>query len=336
MRDKGLGKYAKAVMDCVVPLYDGERVVRMGFRQGDTVLVPGVKPESSLALQPGRPKLSLVTHGAGSVCNELPTGFLSPQTGSYNTRRPSMSERVVVVGRDACSPYLSERELEVRSVALDGKSFIIEDFSQDQVFEFRGGAVMAVVDGALLGFCLRRQFDKGDYEGYRCATFLTDVTQPKPTLGDVVSRRFPYLTPGLWPEMVCEEVVTHSSVGKYRDGRTFNSGMSPLAYIGDAVLKDYGGRTLREADVPVAEWQQRIQRVQSNVRLADACQLSGLATTLVVGKGVNLHPGAKAYADLLEAFVGAVSLHEDPGKLRRFLSECDLLPTTEALRPSTA
>lgn len=335
LKSRGLGRYIDVAMSSIQPLFSRGVHVGLGYVNGGnlyTTCDPGVQP-----LSLGEGGLPLVFESTIDFRYRAKVGELGIP-GPMLYRKPSYFEKVVIVGRDSEGPYYSSTTRVVH-VGVGSKNFSLEGFSEDDALPFVGGLVIALTDSSVLGQFVRRSNSEVLGDSQFCVNVATEhvgLGSPKLAvevdLALVVSRAFPMLNTGIWDEKLLEEVFTHSSAQRYKSQQLFNTGLSPLAYVGDSAFKLAMGIQLRSLAVPYTRWQSVIQRVQSNVVLAEVCVERGLASGLVLGPGVQRPPdSSKVYADLLEALAGAVYLTETFETFREF---CDAVGVVVGVRDS--
>jgi len=228
---------------------------------------------------------------------------------------------VFVIGVDAEGTYYSNVKAKVLHVGLSAKSFTISSVDVPGASPLVGGLVVATSDAAVLGQYVAHHTSHALGEGGLCVAFPVVGKAGSPRLDTpeaVVSRVFPMLNPGAWPDGMLEEVFTHSSCQEYSGGRQFNAGMLPLAYVGDSAMRLEAGVALREMGVPHARWQVIFQLDMTNAALAAKSEELGLHHHIKLGKGVKLQLGSKPHADVLEALCGAVYLCETTEVFGRF------------------
>jgi hypothetical protein len=323
MKEKGLAKYLQAATSSIRPLYCGPEHVGMAYAAGDRLITtcdPDIGP-----LSVGRTGVPRVYEdmGKGQYYTVEHVG-----RGPSIVRKPNYGEEVFILGKDEEGPYFSSRRSRVIHVGLSAKTFAISDVSQDGALPFTGGLVVAVTDAAVLGQYVRQTAtemfgDHGYCLGLRSAVALRTANLEPDSV--VLEKLFPMLHPSVWDPHLLEEVFTHSSVQHYSDLSPFNSGMLPLAYIGNAALKVAVGIHLREMGVPTSRWQVGIQARMSNLALASRAEEIGLSSMIKTGAGVTLAAGGRAHADVLEALAGAVYLCETSETFTEFVKFLDML-----------
>lgn len=309
LKDKGLAKYVQGVFDAVSPVYSGKSHVGHAFGFSGGTITTSDPDVAALSLVPGGQPLVFDRH---SFCLFESRGVSLP--GPMLTRAPGYFESVVIVGRDSDGPYYSP-VTRVVHIGVGGANFSLEDIETDPLLPYTGGLVMSLTDAAVLGVYVKQSATPSlglvqFCVGYPRGGDYSDDRLRRASL--VVQSKFPMLHVGSWPSGVVEEVVTHSSMQKYTvSKRPFNSGMAPLAFLGDAVLRARFAERARQACVPHNQWQVTVQRTQSNAALAALAKRLELDVLVLFGRGTSPPPtGAKAYADLIEALVGAVHLYE--------------------------
>lgn len=311
MRGRGLGAYLEAAIKSIHTLYTGKVVMGMAVGLGDKLVTscdPDIYP-FSLAANGGP---VVFTEREGFLVYGAHQGAGAPRV----TRRASYYERVVIIGVDGIGPYYSP-ELRVVHVGVNGKNFSLEGMNETDLM-FQGGLVLALTDAAVLGIYVKKNHNKALGTCEFCVAY-PEVERPRSSmemdeaeLAAEVARVFPTLHPGVWKTGLLEEVFTHSSCQKYEvSKRVFNGGMSPLAFVGDAVLRARLGVQLRESGAPTSSWARRVQAVQSNTALAGFFERTGLTNKIRMGGGTAAPiPGSKIHADCLEALAGAVYMSE--------------------------
>jgi len=195
-----------------------------------------------------------------------------------------------------------------------------------------GGLVVAESDGAVLGQYVRHHSTPMLGEGGMCVS-LYDMVRPDSggleTVESVLSRTFPMLHVGTWSPQLLEEIFSHSSLQHYDDGRDFNVGNQPLAYVGDAAMKLAFGLRARELGIPHAHWQMYIQRTHTNPYLVGQFERMGLDRYIKVGAGASIPKGSKVKANTYEALVGAVYTAETFETFVSFCEACGFIPSDE-------
>lgn len=327
MRSRGLGKLVDSAIESMAPIYDGMVHVGMGYQIG---------AEFRTTCDMAEP-LTVGIDRKNVVFSEPVSGVFSYQGSSVvaGTAGPSVyravqyGEKVFVVGRDDQGPYIS-RSSTVRHIGVASKSFFLAQMSDVGHLPLCGGLVVSQVDGAVVGQFQSVSSSMAMGEAVKCVSIhpalsQSPVVDTSDTVVDWLSRTFPMINPAAWPARLVEEVFTHSSCGGYSDGRFFNTGNLPLAYIGDAVAKVLIGTSLRDYGVPHARWQEYIQAYQTDSHMARSCEDLGLNKWLRVGGGLIVQPGSKVNASLLEALIGAVYMQENTASVLSFCHAVDVL-----------
>jgi len=239
-------------------------------------------------------------------------------------------EKVFVVGYDT-DAYMSS-DTGVLHVGPNARSFIIGAIpGVDKPVV--GGLVMGF-DGAVLGVCGSLSATTAAGLGYVCWPLPNLEAKPALDVRGLLAVKFPFLNLAAWEDGLLEEVFVHSSFGRYRDvHKLFNAGNKPLANVGDnaAKIELYDG--MRQAAVPHAQWSGFMQTLQSNVAFAKIAWKFGLAECMVVGHGAVFPHDSKAYADLVEALLGAAFLVERRSVFRQLCDALGILHTDPHEKP---
>jgi len=330
MKHRGLGRYADCVMISVMPIYTaaGEHV-GLGFNAGGvfrTTMNPEVGPlrvgsaEASPAVFESSPPFSFETPMAvGSV------------SGPMIYRKPNYFEKVVIVGRDSEGPYFS-KTTRVVHVGVGAKNFVVEDVDDPGALPLAGGLVMSLADCAVLGQFVRSTVTAGMGKGVFCHTVEEPMAREpvKVSLESAVSRAFPMLRATLWPAGLLEEVFTHASCQGYEVcPRTFNSGMLPLAQLGQAAVKLAATRSMRDAAVPVDRWTGFFRSRLGTEGYLKIAEDSGLGVHVRMGSGTaEPPPGSKIFAEMIQALAGAVHEIETDEIFDKFCAALNFLYTS--------
>jgi len=256
------------------------------------------------------------------------------------TRSPNYYEKVVIVGRDGEGPYYSHVS-RVIHIGVNGANFSLEAINLDASLPYGGGLVMSLVDAAVLGVFVRQS----SHATFGVVEFCSAMPKYERRVDDgfgsaavAVREAFNMLRPAVWPDGLLEEVFTHSSCQRYRSpSKVFNTGMAPLAFLGDAAIKVRFAELARVCALPTGRWQQDIQRSQSNETFAALAVRFRLDEYVKFGHGMaRAPPGAKVYADMVEALAGAVYLGEDPDTCASFLDMLLLAAGSSVVEPLRA
>jgi len=320
LKKKGMGKTFKSTVSSLAPVYVGPVHVGMAVHDGGR-LYTTCDAEMPLRFRKEREVKVMATvddRGRMFSCEDAEVGRSSP---SYR-RKPNMFENVFVVGFDD-EPYLSP-ETKVQHIGPNGAYFILNDLP-DVDKPVLGGLVMGW-DGAVLGVCGQRSLATQAGVGYLCYPLPEVKHKVVEDPVDVIAGLYPFLNVDAWPPGLLEEVLYHSSMGAYPDGRVFNAGCKPLAAVGDAAARAELCRLLRDFQVPHAEWAHQIAEYQSNKPLAVVAWKQGLARCIRVAPGARLQKDSKSYADMVEALLGAVYLAEDVSVFRALCSAMGVVP----------
>jgi len=327
MKLRGLGRYADCVMVSMMPVFAGAGDhVGLGFSAGGkfrTTLDPEVGPMrvgSSLAspsvFEPAPPFSYETTVAVGSV------------PGPMLYRKPNYFEKVVIVGRDAEGPYFS-KTTRVVHVGVGSKNFVVEDVDDPGALPLVGGLVMSLTDCAVLGQFVRATVTTGMGRGVFCCT-VEEPTSLEPatvSLETVVARAFPMLRATLWPSGLLEEVFTHSSCQGYGvSSRVFNSGMQPLAVLGQLALKLAAARSMREAVFPADRWSGFFRSRLGTAHYLQLAEKFGLVSCVRMGKGLaEPPPDSKIHSEVIQALAGAVHEIETDDVFDKFCSALGVL-----------
>jgi hypothetical protein len=320
LRKKGMEKTFNSTISSLAPVYVGPLHVGMAVHDSGRLLTT-CDAEMPLRFRKEREAKVLSTvDGSGKVffCEDAEVGRSSP---SYR-RKPNMFESVFVAGFDD-EPYLSP-ETKVQHIGPNGAYFVLSDLPGVDK-PVLGGLVMGW-DGAVLGVCGNRSLATQAGVGYLCYPLPEVKHKVVEEPGDVIAGLYPFLNVEAWPPGLLEEVLYHSSMGAYPDGRVFNAGCKPLAAVGDAAARAELCRLLRELQVPHSDWQQRMAEFQSNKPLAAVAWKQGLARCIRVAPGSRLQKDSKSYADMVEALLGAVYLAEDAAVFRALCIAMGVVP----------
>jgi len=312
MRERGLAKVVDSALAAVVPLYSGAEHVGMAFpRSGKlyTVCDPDVAP---LAVGPS--SAPLVFDRAEKGYYGADSAFLP--RGPAVVRKAAYGEGVFVVGRDVDGEYCSVASGRVVHVGVGAESFQLAGLTLQDALPLQGGLVVAFSDGAVIGAFVGPRFNPKHGELVFCLSLPgeheVEIVEERPEA--TIIRLFPFLRPAAWPVGLATGALTHPSAKI--EGQGYDHGS--LAMIGDSAMRTQLWVRLREVGVPPRRWQTVFQEVQGNSNLAARAEALGLGAALRLGRGVRLVPGAKAYADALEALAGAVYLAESPDRFETF------------------
>lgn len=321
-KDKGLGHVFEASLKSVVPVYVGSMHVGMAVNSGQYLYTTC---DADLPLRFGVDRKAYVfeTSDVGTVYR-VKLDRPAKHTPVFR-RRPEVFEKVFIVGTDS-EEYLS-CETSVQHVGPNARSFVIGDIPGADK-PMLGGLVVAR-DGAVLGMCGPRSATTQIGLGYVCWPLPEEKVVSGMDVRTMLSRRFPFLNLQAWSDNLIEEVFTHSSAGKYRDGRLFNTGCKPLANVGDNAAKAELYASLREKGLPHSRWSMVMQQCQSNATFATAAWDNGYAEYLIAGLGATFMPSSKAYADLTEALLGAAYMVERRGVFRQLCKVLGVLGEQE-------
>jgi len=329
---RGLGHLFRAAMKAIKPMYHGGRHRAMALHvAGALWSLPDLCPPILLA---DETVVQMVEESTStrSLCRwEAKTGDVDVTEGTSAlpmARMAELGEEVVVLGLDGDGGYVSKR-VRVASLLPGARGCTLEDFSSD--VPMGGGLVLALRDCVPVAVYSHRQMTAISGSGIVCYAVpqrASNEEVPDPT--EFLAEKFPFMDVRSWPCSVMEEVFSHSSIPFRSDGRPSDGGPRKLAFVGDAMMRVALGLALRAQDTPGAEWNREVQHRQNNGQLATQAWSSGLAKYLRVGHGTELPHDSKAYADVVEALVGAASIHEPKDNVWRLCLALDVIPCLPA------
>jgi len=330
---KGLSSVVDSVIGSVIPLYAGQAHVGLSVRVADRVVT--TFDVERVAVKIGEERISAVFEQSGVSGQYTAKCEVAETTTPVVYRNPEHYEKVVVVGRDSLGPYFSE-EVTVVSIGVSHRNFVLSEVNAAEL-PFAGGIVMALSDAAVLGQYVRSNVTVGVGLGAYCLPLRPDKRVMAPhNLVASLQAMFPMLHVSLWPPELVEEVFTHSSRQRYDSNELFNAGNAPLANIGDNAAKAALYAAFRVSHVPHSRWQMEMQRLQSNASLAELAWRFGYAKLLRTGLGTVLQASSKAYADLTEALIGAVSLQETQDTFNSFCEMLGVVPKENSVGTPTS
>lgn len=322
-KKRGLGQVMSAAISSMLPAYIGPKHVGMAVSL-DGWLYTTCNADLPLRLGSDKKALTFESVDGGLLYR---TANVFPGLGTPIYRRaPRYFEKVYVVGFDASSPYFSV-ETTVAHVGVNSRSFILADMVGVEL-PLTGGLVIGK-DGAVLGLCGVQSMTTVVGSGFLCYVVPAVEGSGPVDIAKVLTHRFPFLNLAAWGPDLFEEIVVHASVGSYASGVTFNAGCRPLANVGDNAAKAALYSVLRARRVPHPKWSGVMQDLQSNANYAEVAWRSGFAQCLKVGPGVELPRGSRAYADMVEAVLGAAYLIEMPHVFVELCLAMGVIPAAE-------
>lgn len=321
-KTRGLSKVVDSAFGSLIPVYEGPLHLGMAVQLGEQVVT--TVPVDKAVTRLGEKKVPVVYEPSGAP-RQFVSKYLYPgATTPMVFRNPEYYESVFIVGMDSEGPYFSQK-VDVRNIGVSHSSFTLNVISESDL-PFVGGLVVAATDAAVLGQYVGTSVSVAAGIGGYCVPVKVVRSKPREDPVEALDALFPFLNCSVWPAEVVEEILSHPSVQVYTTGADFNAGNLPLATVGDSVAKAVLYAGLRSVRMPHSRWQLEMQRLQSNVNMAELAWTTGLAKLLRVGKGVNLQTSSKAYADMLEALIGATYLLETPDTLQKLCEYLGVVP----------
>jgi len=304
MEKRGLGQHVKRALKSLVPVYsDGQFL-------GTTAVVGDKLRSTFRMLGP----VELIGFSGSDVFVEVEKGAYETgaagRTGITATRRPRVDDRVVLLGLDKTSAFLSD-VVAVHATPDSSHFFVMCDEKFDSVCNLRGAVVLSVIDGAVIGQCVDVRTSMTHGNVFDCMKFPTPLPDVQTDgLVNVLRGMFPSARVDTWDLDEVMAAIGHSSYDS--DAR---DSMANYAAIGDSEARTAMWRHLRAERIPHNEWQVRLSRTQSNASFQAIGQKYGVLKYVRRGKGVTLSYGTKVVGEVVEALIGYLSQKEDSSVL---------------------
>lgn len=310
-----------SVVENMHPLFDVSGVHVGSALNLDCKLLTTLPPGQYIVGKEATEKVTFEAYGGlYSVCCD--SSLITAKDPAI-TRTPDTFESAVIVGMDASSPYVS-RVTTVKQIVPGKRTFMLAS-TEGNVFPLSGGVILSMQDASVLGLYFRDSTSLDVGRLSLCASIIRDDVEAVRDDLSLFAQKFPSLGVRVWPSQVVAEVISHPSLQS--DVSNLN-----LARIGDAAARAEMHIYFRE-HFYAGNQADMVAKYQSNVAFAQSAWDAGLAPLLKKQQGISFAASSKAYADMFEAFLGAVYLFETRDTFRKVCLTYGAIPSLESLDP---
>lgn len=326
LKNRGNHRHFVQSLDRLVALFDGAGGhVGSAVRVGDYCITtcPADRPYS---IDAGLVEFT-IDNGFVAKCEDP----ISPAGPLPVVRDPQLHEKVVVVGVGPDGHFMTHETL-IRQVGVGARTFSLSA-TERNVYPLTGGLVMSVQDGAALGMFVRDATNPALGKLSLCVGFPKVTSKPVDVM-ETLQKAFPMLRPDVWDSAMLSTALRHPSAVQV--GGSLLESNQGLALLGDSGIRYKLYQSLFGSDIPAKYWTDYFKELQNNERLAELANELNLAPLLEAQQGLSFKSNAKAYADMMEALLGVILLHEEDETVDNVLAVLGLVPRSKEFKGARA